>query len=377
MRKLNKKGFTLTEMIVVIAIIGILAAVMIPGVVIYVQRAQKSNDEQLAASMTDEIERYCIDAGIERSDLLGTDVKSILSFKEYDLTPSRNKWAYVYDSESGIISVTDLSTVVVDTSLDFVDPTNFRGNLHLLSSGDSKIEQIVSILCRVQSSDAYNKAAQLAQGDDSLAKLVQHFNPEQTLYISNTKVFTKYSEGNHNLVNIVFTEKTVHIPTLFASNLKAAYGNNPSNFEANFVDDKFSAIIKTIEKDINGQNQDLLTYFPKLKVMDQSNLIMLNDQFIDDIDELISGSSFLTPSFKLGDNYETALFMSFDFMPVETITKIRVEVENGTNVEYKVEYSVTRLTISYYNENGLFARATNLYAKEISKTKVETNSTQN
>ena len=53
MKKLNKKGFTLTEMIVVIAIIGILAAVLIPSVVIYVQRAQKSNDEQLAASMTD------------------------------------------------------------------------------------------------------------------------------------------------------------------------------------------------------------------------------------------------------------------------------------------------------------------------------------
>ena len=78
MKKLNKKGFTLTEMIVVIAIIGILAAVLIPSVVIYVNRAKESNDNQLAASMSDEIERYCIESNIDQKNLKASDVRSIL-----------------------------------------------------------------------------------------------------------------------------------------------------------------------------------------------------------------------------------------------------------------------------------------------------------
>ena len=42
MKKNNKKGFTLTELIVVIVIIGILAAVLIPSITGYVKKAHRS-----------------------------------------------------------------------------------------------------------------------------------------------------------------------------------------------------------------------------------------------------------------------------------------------------------------------------------------------
>lgn len=49
--KNNKKGFTLTELIIVIVIIGILAAVLIPSLSNYIQKAKKSAAEQDALTI--------------------------------------------------------------------------------------------------------------------------------------------------------------------------------------------------------------------------------------------------------------------------------------------------------------------------------------
>lgn len=59
MKKMNKKGFTIVELTIVIAVIAILAAVLIPTFSGVITKAKESNAQQVAASIYKEA--YAID----------------------------------------------------------------------------------------------------------------------------------------------------------------------------------------------------------------------------------------------------------------------------------------------------------------------------
>ena len=74
MKKLNKKGFTLTELIVVIAVIAILAAVLIPTLTGYIEKARISADNQEVAVLN----KLLLDAKINE-----VEFKDVNDLKKY------------------------------------------------------------------------------------------------------------------------------------------------------------------------------------------------------------------------------------------------------------------------------------------------------
>jgi len=71
LKKLDNKGFTLVELIIVIAIIAVLAAVLAPQYIKYVDKARWSTDQNNASTLLHEVEVAIVDAGASGDTITG------------------------------------------------------------------------------------------------------------------------------------------------------------------------------------------------------------------------------------------------------------------------------------------------------------------
>ena len=331
MKKLNKKGFTLTEMIVVIAIIGILAGVLIPTITGYIKKAQLSNDQQLAASMTDEIERYCIENNISQKKLTGTDVRTILVGKEYNLVPSHKSWTYVYNVKEKLVEVVELKNVTVSWG-DYglaSDLSEYTEDMYLVGKGNSDYEKAVNILLTAENEASYGGLAELDDLSANEEALISEFMPGTTLYVRNNTVIS--SAGGVSLLSnevkhVVFCELTFNVPNVLAN-----FASSLPNFT---VPELISSIEDKAKEALSSKITNMNSIKPLIKC------------------QILNPSYFNTETYEItfGDYINDTVSQTIN---MTTLGYVGL-VEDGETVYYYVR----QINASFYTVQGLSAKGT-------------------
>lgn len=119
MQKNKKRGFTIVELVIVIAVIAILAAVLIPTFSNIIKKANISSDKQLARNMNAAL--AAADAeGVVVEDI--SDVLQIVNAAGYileNLNPSTEGYYFVWDEESNQILFIDNGFNVIFNSKEY------------------------------------------------------------------------------------------------------------------------------------------------------------------------------------------------------------------------------------------------------------------
>jgi len=125
----NIRGFTLMEVVIVIAVIAILSAVLIPGFTGYTERARLRSDIQSARAVQNAIDLYRAEVGKDAGTEAGSAGMSIVAYlagKDYlsgspVLQTERAEWDYDKATKKIRVNIGDCSDGVKNVALSDVE----------------------------------------------------------------------------------------------------------------------------------------------------------------------------------------------------------------------------------------------------------------
>lgn len=152
MKKINKKGFTIVELVIVIAVIAILAAVLIPVFLNIIEDANVSADKQQIANMNKELQIIRIDQEIKNEidlekvlkQLYGDNLESLLAPKS-----SNQGYHFWYNVKNEKIELRKTKDVVDKINQENVSQFNngslrLYGNYYLLDRSGSDFSNVIN-----------------------------------------------------------------------------------------------------------------------------------------------------------------------------------------------------------------------------------------
>lgn len=120
MKKNNKKGFTLVELVIVVAVMAVLVAIAIPTVSAITGRAQaavSASNAQTIESMIKLAEAEKAKDGDGVATLDADEIKTALTNAKLGITSG----TFVYDNTTGAVTVSDATTAAGQFLIEFSD----------------------------------------------------------------------------------------------------------------------------------------------------------------------------------------------------------------------------------------------------------------